>query len=299
MTFDKSFTLFQMADDARKIFDATADRVDRIDEILDTQMEGKTMGQMTGSALGSLIWLGLYVGLYFIVKEMTYSNPSAPVALIAALVLMVLMLADHFVKLRYYGSISRTRSQLQQVRGRIEAARNNLSDDLNAFLSFRSSGWNLDLAPGNAIDEDLDEVERSISSMVALQSGGLQKLKVFAYYITSLAWAFSGSMALSPLLQTFLEDTFSYDTISVIAVIGAVIVTVADYFVAKYFWSRTNCAVTNMTLIGTLIGPVLFGLLALAAALVVLLVTIVFEIIKFVAAAAIALALLSGFCSGG
>lgn len=299
MTFDKSFVLSQMAEDARKKFETSAGRVDRIDEILDRQMNGKTMGQMIGSTVGTAVWAGLYICLYTVVCSMVTNTVPALIALIASLVTAALMLVDHFVKLRYYGSISRTRSQLTQIRGRIESGRNGLSADLNAFLSSRGAGWNLALNPGSPIDEDLDDVERSISTMVALQSGSLPKLILFAYYVTGLAWAFTGSLAMEGLLYTLIGGEISQDAVAVITVIGAVIVTVAEYFIAKYLWSQTNCAVGNLTLFATLAGPILFCLLALAAGLIVAVVSLILSLLAGLLALVVGFSVLSAFCSGG
>lgn len=299
MTFDKSFTLSQMADDARKRFDSALSRVDRIDETLDKQMNGKSVSRISGSAVVSLIWLVAYIFLFYFVADMLTDSLPATIALISSLVLMLLMLVETFIQLRYYGSISQTRSRLAGIRGRIEADKHDLSSDLSDYLSRRGSGWNLALEPGNPVDEDLDDVEQGISGIVAIQSGILPKLRLFAYYVTCLAWAVAGSFSMEGLLHSLLGGEFSNDTLHVMLLVGMVITVVAEYFVAKLIWSMTDCAVTNLTLFATIAGPIIFCLLALAAALVVAVVSLILSLLAGLMALIIGGAFLSGLCSGG
>ena len=85
----------------------------------------------------------------------------------------------------------------------------------------------------------------------------------------------------------------------VIFLIGMLLTGGAQFLVARYLWTQTNCAVTNLTLFATLAGPVIFCLLTLLVGLVVAVITLILGLLAAALALLVGFSVLSAFCSGG
>ena len=298
MTFDKSFVLQQMADTARQQFQLNMTRVDKVDDLLVRQMNGQSMGKIIAGTLFSGVWAAVYIFLFVLSNDMIYS-PLPGIAMGVSLLLMLLHLIWQFSRIRYYGSISQTRSQLFRMRDRLEDGEKALSTDLRDFSDSRTSGWMTALNPGESIPEELDIMEQTVSNMVAMQSGLLQKAKLVFYYLSCLAWTVVGCLCLEELLYTFFGGDFSAETIHTLMIIGMVLSLIVEVFVARFLWSQTDCTVTNLTIFATCAGPIIFFLLALAAALIVAVVSFIISLLAGALALIIGGSILYGFCCGG
>lgn len=298
MTFDNSFILSRMADDARGQYTAAKNRIAKIDDLLDQQMGGKSLSRIRSGFAVTLFWLAAYGILCFVLDTMEV-DPFPLIGMALSALLVVLMLLDQGTQIKYYGSISRIRSRLSHMHARIEADERDLSTDLRDFLASRSSGWQLALTPGESIPDALDDVEQQIGGIAALQTGPLQKAKLIFYHLTGLAWTAAGCFALEGLFYSFLGGDLSMETMHVIFLIGMLLTGGAQFLVARYLWTQTNCAVTNLTLFATLAGPVIFCLLTLLVGLVVAVITLILGLLAAALALLVGFSVLSAFCSGG
>ena len=82
---------------------------------------------------------------------------------------------------------------------------------------------------------------------------------------------------------------------AVFLIIGMALACVAAVLLSKLLWGKTDCSVTNVTLLATMSGPLAF----LALVLVIVLAIAVVQLVLAIAAVAIAGVCLIGSISGG
>ena len=139
MTFDNSFTLQKMTEDAKKQFDQAASRINGIESTLERRLDGKSRGNLILTLIFSVLWGAAYVYAYTFVLKRAESIPElipkmALVTLIASLVLVAAIAAGDFLQLKYYGTILSAKDKLVRLRSRVETGRSSMAGNTKTFL---------------------------------------------------------------------------------------------------------------------------------------------------------------------
>lgn len=302
MNFNNSFTIQDLVTDANKKFKELQTRLNKIDDRLRTCMNGKTRVGLIFAIIFTLVWGGIFGYFHNYIKNMV--NPDfLKVSFIASLVLVVVMLIDHAINFKYYGTIMQYQGRLYQLKRQLDMGKNNVSLNKDVFLKSRSNGWRHALEVGESIPEETKKIEESLAGVEALSSGFINGLKNFLYYTVTIVIMIIGSLALfnmaSGIITGISGESISESTLQILCIIGFVIAGIIEILLAKLVWGATNCSVTNLTLLIIPAGPILFLLVMTLGTLLVLLVVAVVSILLYLAALAIGAACLCGSISGG
>ena len=292
MTFDNSFTLQKMTEDAKKQFDQAASRISGIESTLERRMDGKSRGNLILTLIFSVLWGAAYVYAYTFVLKRAESIPElipkiALVTLIASLVLVAAIAAGDFLQLK---------DKLVRLRSRVETGRSSMAGNTKTFLQRRASQWAMPFQTAPSVLEEASQIEAQLSNLEAVNSGLITNLKNWLFYPVCIAWTVVGCMAFRGTAYRVLAQVgLGGDVAKWIQIIGTAIACIVVFILAKLLWGVTNCSVTNLTLFVTAVGPLVLALLMIAAVIVIFLLQLALTLL----AGAIALACFCGSVSGG
>ncbi len=298
MTFDNSFALDQMMEEAKTQMTTSVERLYSIEKTLSGRLGGRTRLSLMAAAVVSVAWAAAFAFAYFRLGSFLPEKTALPL-LGVSLLLMALVVVGDFVHMKYYGTILDAQERLTCLRGRVEMGQNALSENLRAFREKQSVQWEMPLQAGASINQEASQIEAQLNGMETLSSGFIAKSKTVLYYVVCVAWAAAGSCSL-------IEFASSMGIMEVVADLGPeifrgimiaaiVISCIVEAVIAKLVWGKTDCEVTNVTLLAVLAGPVIFVALLAAVALII----VVVQIVLYLAALAIGLACVCGSIGGG
>ena len=294
MRFDDCVTLESMMGQAQKRFADVESQIDSVSGTLSDRLGGNSRGTLIRGVFASVAWGVLYCSIYAGMKYygvLTADQLLFPYVTLAtlalSLALAVLMVIGGFTQMRYYGVILSARDRLTALRRRLEIGKNAMPANRNALLESRASQWELPLTPGDSISEETMAIAAQLSGLEALSGGLLSRAKIIFYYLACIAWTVTGSCALYGMFGFSMISSLEPDTNRVILIIAILISCVGNLLIAKLLWGKTGCAVTNLTLFATLLGPLVFAALAIVVGLVIIVVQLVL---------AIAAVIIAGFC---
>ena len=306
MTFDNSFTLLNMREEAQKQFTQAGERINDIENTLTERLGGKTKNGIIGTIAVSLLWGATYMfafpyvqgsmleGMFNVFPVAITYLPKIGLALSLALVAAIVI--GQLLQLKYYGVIFKVQAQLAMMKRRIDMGSIAFEDNTRWFMECRRNQWEQPLQPGSSIIDETRWINAQLSGLESINSGLIHKLKNVLYYLVCIIWTFAGSCGLFDWACELLYSAdLSYSTSSVISKIAIVVACFVELLVAKSVWGKTDCSVGNLTMIATLLGPVVFALLSL----LVFLVIIVVQIVIAIAAVVIGIVCVLGSIGGG
>lgn len=306
MYLDQNIKINSMADKARKTFESTDKRLENIERNFHSKMRGRTMKGAIGSFFGTALWIivaiiaainyPLNVDNIFDFEFIIYVVTFAIIGL-----LLINMIIDEIMNFKFLGEVSSYGLNVSQLRSRIKIGSKAINANVDTYIDAKNKGWDYNLDLGESILDETEIIEGTLSSMDSLKNGFINSFKTKLYYITAIIITFVGSNMLSSTAAYILTEFFEISNdaakgFCIVAMIGA---CVAEIFIAKLFWSRNECNVTNITLFGMVIGPVAFIALILVGSLVVGLVYIAIQVVIAIIGFAIAIACICGMASGG
>jgi len=294
MNFQNSFTLKKMQSDAQDRFSRVSGKIDTVADTLKRRLGGKSRGALVGGFVISIVWAIAYCILYAVMREANHPLVTL-VTLGTSVLLVVFAIIGNVVSLSYYGAILNAEAKLGKLRNRVESAKRSLSADMTNCMSRGASGWEMPLQPGSSVEEEVRKIESSLSGLEKVSGGFVNGVKNVLYYIATVGWTVAGSFLFYQLLLPLVEDEVSDKTANIVFYIAMLIACVGAVIVAKLIWGKTECSVKNLTLLGTLNGPVVFLALALIVILVVLAVKLIIAALGIIIAAIVAISC----CCGG
>ena len=290
-----SFTLSKMQNDAQGRLSGAGEKVVKLEDSLKQRMGKKTRGTLIGGIIVTLLWTVLYIIVYAFCREFALHAIFSLLAIASSVLLVLFVLIGSFVELSYYGTILSAQSKLAKLRGRVESAKRNLHGNYNNYMQRERSGWEMPLQAGQPVEEEVRQLEKQLSGLESVRSGFVNGVKNALYYIATVAWTVMGSGFVFELVYPLVESDVEEKTARIICYIAIALACVGAVLVAKLIWGKTDCSVKNITLLGTLNGPVIFAALALVAILVVLAVQLIIAAAGVIIAAVIAISC----CCGG
>ena len=302
MNFNNSFTINNLVTDANKGFTDLQERLTKIDNRLTGSMHGKTRVGLIFGIIVTVAWGAGIVFLHSLGSTMV-NKDLIMISLIASLALVVIMLLDHVMNFKYYGTILQYKSRLAQLKNQLNVGRNNVSVNKDVFLKSRTDGWKHTLAVGNCIPEEAKKIEDSLANVEAFSSGFVNGLKNFLYYAVTIIFMIVGSIALfettTGMISGIADGVLESKGLRIVCIIGLIIAGIIEIILAKLVWGATNCSVTNATLFMILGGPILFVLVVVLGTLLVVLLIAIIKIVLGLAAIALGAACVCGMVSGG
>ena len=167
----------------------------------------------------------------------------------------------------------------------------------------RENGWYYPLTAGTSIYEEAALIEETMNSMESLKGGLINGLKNFLYFTVVISITGVGSWALfgtaAQIISGIYGKSMDSDILMTLCIIALLIVEVGEVILAKIMWGKTECSVTNITLLMAPSGPVLFLALITVAAVIVMLVVMAVSVVIALAAAVLAIGVFFASISGG
>lgn len=307
MNFNDSFAFDTYSNDAGKQFDEMQNRLISIESNFQVQMNGKTSFGLIASFIGTIIWACLFVAVSFYIRGMV--EPTIfKITIIVVMGLILSMLADGSMNLLYYEKINSYKIRIRQLHDRVSREKELIKENNAMFQKSRNGKWEYNLIPGSSVPEEAMNIERTMVQMKALDSGLINGAKNIFFYLAAVMVTVLGSVALFDIAGTMILNItdaamepgiVSSDMLNIFSIIGMVITVVVEVILSKWIWSCTNCSVTNITLLVSVVGPIIFLILMAVATILVVLVVYVAIILIVIAALAAGIACLVGMLSGG
>ena len=273
-----------------------------IDSTLKSKSNDSSLIKRIGSVVGVIFWVFAYSMIVAMVP-----NPEA-ISLIENMSILFFCIASIFIFVRiidiilefsYYGKISHLLLQLNSINKKIEKNKQSLDKTSSKLSEARNNGWNYAFEICDPILQQANNVQLKVDNLKDRKSGALNKLMIFLYYVISLIITVYVSRALYAkaydisyrMLSYFLSVNLSEHVGYIILTVLLVIACIGEIFVAATALEMTDQKVNNLTLIGTLLGPVAFVILVAAVLLIVALLVLAIVLGIF--------ALAFSCCSGG
>ena len=314
MNFNNSIILDTYSNNANKQFDDMHSRLSEIENSFQTRMNGKTTGGLVGSLIGTIAWLAAFIVGAVFARNMV-DGTLLLIAMAIAGGLILFMLIDNIMDFSYYGKIASYKNSISQLQNRVSIGKNSIQSNHDAFLASRAKGWNYLLSAAPSIPEEAASVEATMTSMESLKKGFISGAKNIFFYSTVIAVTVVGCIALFPIssgiINGFIEglssDTelitistiSSSDTLMTINIIALIITSLGEIMLAKLVWSKTDCNVTNTTLLIAVLGPIVFLALICAAMLLFVLVVWIIDIVLYILGVVVIGAVIFAASSGG
>lgn len=276
---------------AREKLDSTSKHLEKVRVSFGSKLGEVSGSSVIASMIGTTVWTIAFGFLvYFVGSQM----PLIFAMLLGIVLggLMVLMYIDEFLNFKYYNSVyafsTRTKVLLDRVRGGKEI----IGEKKNQFMNAKSRGWNQKLVVGNSVSDETMLIEDSLSKIGAIKKGFVEQAKIGFYYVGAVATEFIGGYAL------FYSNSGNWGDISdqmaeLICFLALTLIAVAQVFIAKYTWSRTDCEVTNLTLVCFVLGPIACAIILLIGAFLIALAWGLLMLVLRIAAVFVALGLIT------
>jgi len=300
MYLDQNIKLNLMADAARKKFDSTDKRLEEIEGDFHSKMRGRTMIGIIGSFFGTAIWVCLFGCLAY--NLMGYMNNTLLLVTIGAVgLLMVFMLIDDVMNLKYYGKVSSYGTKVSQLRSRVRVGSEAIPVNTELYMKTKDKGWDHNLEIGESISDEATVIEGLLRKMASLRNGFINSSKTGLFFTVAVLISIVGGINLFPTVTDWLDGFFdlSENISEPICWVALIIACIIECIIAKAAWSATDCNVNNLTVFSVLAGPLVFIALVLAGSAIVGLIIAVVTIILYIAALVIGVACAIGMVSGG
>lgn len=302
MNFNESITLDTYLDKANEQFDAMQSRLSNIESNFRTRMNGKTTSDLIGAFIGTLCWFTAFIVCAFIVKDMV-NDIFLAITLIAIIGLMAFMLIDDAMNFFYYRKNSGYESSIFNLQNRVSIGKDSIKPNHETFVESKKNGWNYSLRAGKSIPEESASIEITMSNMKSLKTGFINGVKNVLYYAVAIMITVTGSVPLFPIgkyiMSSISDESITDEVAMILNIIALVLVGIGEIILAKLVWSKTNCAVTNITLFITLLGPIAYLALITIATLLVALVVVVFTVgLYILGIIAVGAIVVGSFCGG-
>lgn len=302
MNFTENISLQQYVDSANKQFIENESRLSEIEGSFETRMNGKTMGAMVGAMIGTVVWLAIFVVFFYFVHGQVH-NTLFLVSLIASLALISALLIDEIISFSYYRKILSYKNDISELKNCISVGKSSIRLNLETFIKSRANGWQHPLSVGTSISEEATSIENTMNNIESLKGGFINGLKNFLFYTVVIAITVVGSLRLfgiaGEIMISFSDKFIDTYTLVALSIVGLIIAGIGEILLAKLVWSKTNCAVTNTTLIIIALGPIAFLLVIAAGTLLVMLINGLISIFLSILAILIVGAGLFASASGG
>ncbi len=297
MNFSDDISFRKYADDANREMENFEGELSQTINDFENRMNGKSKAKIKGSIFATIVWIAAVVLGYAYVRN--YLNDTIRlVCLGIALWLFVTMLFDEICNLRYYGKISSSRDYIIRLKNRVNKERNSISLNQDAFLKSGSAGWNYPLSVKKSVSEEISSIESNVSGMNPLEFGFIKGIKEFLFFVFTIDITAVGSYTVfetvGKIMGERIEEHAGYNVINVLGIICFVITFIAEIILAKAVWSKTNCFVTNATLLIVPAGPAIFLALLCIASLIAMVFKWIILTVVILVVVAIVVAYISG-----
>lgn len=302
MTFSENISLQKYADSANQKFNESENRLSQIEGSFQTRMNGKTTGSLLGAIFGTACWLAAVCISFWYIRWYVNGTISL-IGFTISLALIASLFVDEIIGLSYYGKISSYKDNIIKLKNHVSVCRNSIKSNQDVFMRSRINGWQHPLPVGSSVLEEAASIESTINGMESLKGGFINRLKNILFFAFAITITAVGSLALfgtaGEIMTGISGEAINDDTILTLCVIGMLVTVVGEIVLAKIVWSKTDCSVTNITLLIAAGGPVIFLALVAIATLLVMLVLWAVSFLIAIAAVVIAGACVCGSISGG
>lgn len=302
MSFRDNVRIDEMSAAAEHRYNEIRNNCSKISQDLNHKLEGRSRFGLVGALLGTIFWIAVYGVFFLYVKD--FIEPTVTLILLVLILLLLLVkVVDVFQNFRYYGALLGYRSEIESLIKKIDKGKNAISSNESKFSGSGNNGWNLQLGFVKSIPAQAERIKTKVANMESFKNGFIKNAKTALFFAVGVAVTVAGSLfvlesamdIIYSVVYSLLDYRLSDSVLFVALIIIMVIACIAEIILSRLVWGLTDCNVTNITLLMTAAGPLIFALLAAAVTIVALL--LAFLVILLIAGIAIAIAV--ACCSGG
>lgn len=287
MNFDESIILNKYAKSANKQFSDMQGRLSGIESNFQSRIGGKTTIRLVCSLVGTIIWLVAFIACAVFLKDRVDKRMML-IVLIIALGLILFMFIDDIMDFSYYSKLLSYRASVAHLLNRVNLGKESIRSNYDAFMGSRTKGWDYTLNMASSIPDEASSLEARMVNLEALKKGFISSAKNFFFNVTVLAITIVGCITLFPngssIVQGISGKSFSSNTLLVFNIIALIIAVMCEMFFSDLVWGKTDCNVTNMTLLILPFGPIIFIALLVAVTWIIKLAIVVLQAIAMFAA---------------
>lgn len=301
MNFNNSISLDVYSDNADKQFGVMQSRLIEIENSFQDRMNGKSIRGIIGSLCVTVIWLIVFIGWALFARSLS-DSAFLVIAMIAVVGLILSMATDNIMDYVYCKKILSYKKVITQLRNRVEKGKKSIKSNHDVLEASRGRGWDAALNASPSIPLEAESVLSTMMGIESLKKGLIHEIKNILYFATVVAVTVAGGVSFIPTTSRIVVEItgrdFQDQTLMVFNIIAIFAACAGEILLARLVWSKTDCEVTNKTLLIVASTPFAsFALLLLVTALimlVMLLIGVVLAILAVVAIGATVFAATSG-----
>lgn len=259
---------------------------------LNSRIGGKSKEQISGGFVGSCTWLIVYIVLFIICQ--VFRNRLSDLSILMLLAsgsLAICMIVSSRLEYKYYNTIINGRQEVERQLHNLSLLSSALPEMEQEFRSASYTGFDYPLlgTDSEAIVDSTRSLESRLISLAKANGETLNSAKNILYYasIIAITVCFGGvweELMMQNVMREFiLKGSFDYNSTYPYYYLIVCACTALLIFGARRFWAKTNCSVTNITLLLTILGPILIPAVCYALLLGFLVIMIALTIVAIIA----------------
>ena len=204
------FSLSDMKKSAIDVITKTKNKAKEVENQLYSRRDGNSVMQIIVYLLCCLLWAGgsIFVVVYYWhgITALTGNSWLQFAAIASGTLLAALIASKEIASVKYYSSIFRYHSEIRDIHQQLESNLKSIDALDQEFSS--SKGWDYSIPILPDVENRIDSIVQSISSLEALSTRTLNACSKIAYYIATGIWTFFLSSVTYNTMLDIVNSTF-------------------------------------------------------------------------------------------
>lgn len=278
MKFTDAFILDKKMEDAKNIFNAARDSLDEMEEMCESKTGGKTPESMVADRKMTFIWT-VALTVFFCFSRPFVDGAVFPIAVLAAIALLVALFKDNSAKNTYMEEIFEYKNEIAQLKERVQAGRAAMGEEYKKFNSLGENGWEYPLEIGNSMLVEMDILKNTVNEKGKAEESQLNQVKNILFFANSILLTIISGITFSGVSEAIANKfALSNETEMIVRIISFMAACIAEGLIAKWMWGKTNLEVTNKTLWAFIPALPLYVGISIIASIIAYLITAVIEL---------------------
>ena len=171
MSYQHTFALVSMKDDAEKQFRSAKERLNKQSSVLNERLGDNSYGTIIGSIFFTLVWAAIFVAASTMMPN-SIQTELRWMLLGLSVLLPVLMLLREILMLRYYGGLLSAKSKIDHLIRQITEANSDLTGNLTRWHDGKKTGWKVALPVKRSVIAETEQVDAQLAGMQAVCTAG-------------------------------------------------------------------------------------------------------------------------------
>ena len=266
MDENREFFLTESEKAANTIRD-TISHIETIDKRLIARTNNQDRSGLTRQILFSAGWLLFYVVFGMITLLSGYRGIIILINIIGILSgtwIALILFLNNMNTAKFYWDYLDYRTELGEIKEKLNASIQNLSEERSLLMSGEETGWDRKLEIHKPVPLTLREIEKKISGIPGFNSDILRQSNSLLFYIAACFGTCCFGYQL--LMRLVVPHTgffgFNAGFVRGVGIFALLVVSIAEIFVVRWFLSRTEGEINNFSMLAVPTGIVCSLLLA-------------------------------------